>query len=106
MKTASALLIAALLLLTTPILATAHDGDRHTGGEKYYKSWVKDRHEADHYRHNQKHKWERRAKNHFKQHRREHRRDHRYIARYYNRPYYAKPAVVYGFPQIVFHVDW
>ncbi len=114
MKTTLVLLIAALFLLTTPLLAAAHDGDRHDGGAKQYKGWVKDRHDSDHYRHDREHKWERKAKKHYKKHLREHRRDHRKARRHivrhnrweHKRPHYSRPAVVYGYPRIVFHLDW
>ena len=53
MKTTLAILITGLIFLATPMLATAHGGDRHHAGpkQKQYKSWAKqDRHDHQAYR--------------------------------------------------------
>ncbi len=119
MKTTLAILITGLIFLATPMLATAHGGDRHKDGPRQTKGWVKDRHDSDHYRHNRDHKWERRAKRHFKKHKREHRRERQHYARKHHRPayesrhrayaksgVYVNPGLLLGIPRVVFHFDW
>lgn len=108
MKTALTLFVAALFLMTIPLSASASSGDRHNGRSKHYQSQGKDRYDSGHYRQDRGHKWERQTKKHFKRHQRDHRRHHRYAVRPYTpRPYYyAKPAVVFGVPRIVFNLDW
>lgn len=107
MKSTLAILIAGLIFLATPLLATAHGGDRYEDGSRHTKGWVKDRHDNDYYRYDRSDKWEQRqAKKHFKQHVRKHRRsERRHFARHHQ-PRYVEPAVVFGVPRIVFRIDW
>lgn len=123
MKTTLALLIAGLIFLATPILASA-DGKRHDGIQNYYKGWVKsDRHDHRYqydrhdnrrnHRYEQKH--DRHAKKHLQRELRENQQELRQIKKqirrnnrrpYYARPYYTNPAVIIGLPHIVFQFDW
>ena len=111
MKTTIALLITGLIFLLTPMLAVAHGGDRHDDGPKRYKGWVKDQRQADQYRHDRNDRRDWREKRHFKKMVRKHRQERRQFARNHQ-PRYARPAVyrnpevVFGFPRVVFHIDW
>ncbi|NOQ51474.1 MAG: hypothetical protein GQ578_04585 [Desulfuromonadaceae bacterium] len=125
MKATLTILIAGLIFLATPILATAHDtGRHHDRGVKEVKTWSKDRYGTRHdYRHPSRH--DRRAKKRLQHKVREQRRDIRQLKRQINRyerrrdarrPHYAKPVVVrpvpfrsamfLGFPHLVFNIDW
>jgi hypothetical protein len=109
-----------VIFLATPMLAMAHGSDRHHDGPKHYKSWVKDRHEHKDYRNDRREhrvdrleyklKKQRQAKKHYKrkvkQLRRELRHERRHFARDYYRPHAYRSSVVYGFPNLVFHIDW
>lgn len=80
MKTTLALLIAGLIFLATPMLASA-DGKRHDSMQNHYKGWVKnDRydHRYDYDRHDQRrnHRYDNR-----RAHRYDQRSDHRYDKR-------------------------
>ncbi|MCD6581343.1 MAG: hypothetical protein J7K90_06035 [Desulfuromusa sp.] len=131
MKTTLALLIAGLIFLATPMVASA-DGRRHDGIQNHYKGWVKnDRHDYRHhndsfdhrrdYRHDRRHnhrydqRRDHRARKHLRRELRQTRQELRQVKRqirhnnrrpYYARPYYSDPAVVIGFPHIVFQFDW
>ena len=123
MKTTLAILITGLIFLATPMLATAHGGDRHHDGpkQKQYKSWVKkDRHDHQAYRNDRlqdrinklerKLDRQRHAKKHFKQRAKQQRRElqhnRRHLAKRHYRSQLHSSAVVYGFPNLVFHIDW
>ena len=134
MKTALTILVAALFMLTTPLLSAAYERGEHRGraGEQH-KGWVNDRqdsaqfrarqghrsdqrravypqvwanngHDYDRHRHNRNDNWERRNKRHYKQHLRDKRQYYRSVKR--ARPYYAQPALVVTAPRIVFRIDW
>lgn len=113
MKTTLALLVAGLIFLATPVLATAYGGDRHDANQRQTKGWTQERQQTDHYRQDRRHhdQWEKRAKQQLKKDIRKHRRERQHFARHHQ-PHYAKPvvyrnpAVVLGFPQLVFHIDW
>ena len=131
MKTTLALLIAGLLFLATPMLASA-DSRHYGNGQNHYKGWVKsDRHDQRSYydRHNQRRpyhydtrrdhrhdqKRDHRAKKQLRQKLRETRQELRQAKRqnrhndrrpYSTRPYYKNPAVVIGLPHLVFQFDW
>ncbi|WP_303721514.1 hypothetical protein [Malonomonas rubra] len=106
MKRTLAILISGLILLGTPLLASAHDGDRYDNGPRHYNSWVKDRHAGEYGWQKPQPKWERKlAKRHYKQHVREQRREHRFYARQH-RSYYSEPAVFIGVPNLMLHIGW
>jgi len=131
MKTTLALLIAGLIFLATPMLASADRGDHHDR-QKYDRGWVQgDRHNYNQYyrqkynRHDQRynhyynqrngHKQNHRGKRYLKRELRETRRELRQTKRqirhnhrrpYYARRYYSNPAVVIGIPHLVFQFDW
>ncbi|MEA3361884.1 MAG: hypothetical protein U9Q61_01200 [Thermodesulfobacteriota bacterium] len=131
MKTTLTLLIAGLIFLATPMLASAdrgdhHDrqkydrgwfqGDRHTYNQHYSQSYNRHDQRRDHYyKQRNDHKQNPRVKTHLKRKLRETRQDLRQIKRQirhnHRRPYYAKrhysnPAVVIGIPHLVFQFDW
>ena len=123
MKTTLTLLIAGLIFLATPMLATAegrHGDDR----QNHYKGWVKnDRHNQrphynrSDYRHDYRYDQKRnhRVKKHPGQKLRETRQELRQVKRqirhdhrrpYYVRSHHVKPAVLLGIPHLVFQFDW
>lgn len=136
MKTTLTLLIAGLIFLVTPMVASA-DGRHHDGGEKHYQGWVKsDRYDHRHYydRHDQRrnHRYDNRRDHRYNQRRNQHakkqlrrelretrqelRQVKRQIRHKHRRPHYvhsggthpyrANPAVVIGLPHLVFQFDW
>ena len=131
MKTTLALLIAGLIFLATPMLATA-DGRHGDDRQNHYTGWVKnDRHNhGDHHeRHDQRRnhrydnrrdhsyqqKHDHRAKKHLRRELRETRQELRQVKRQirhnYHRPYYVysfppQPAIIFGLPHLVFQFDW
>lgn len=102
MKSRLALLVGCLFLLTTPIFALAHGGERHAAPQQY-KGWESNHQDqGKHYRNARQHSRERRATKHFKQQRRQ-----RKFARRHHRPHYVSaPVVIYSVPRIVFRLDW
>ena len=78
MKTTLALLIAGLIFLVTPMLASADDGRRHDGIQNHYKGWVK----SDRYDHRQQYDRYDQRRNHHYDNRRDHRYDQRSDHRY------------------------
>ncbi|MCK4502001.1 MAG: hypothetical protein KAU22_03135 [Desulfuromonadales bacterium] len=125
MKTTLTLLIAGLIFLAVPMLASA-EGRRHDSGQNHYNSWVKsDRHDqGQHYdrhdrRHNQRYerKQNRRTQKHLRRELRETRQELRQIkrqARHSQRhPYHVQlppiphpAAILLGLPHLAFHLDW
>jgi hypothetical protein len=114
MKTTLTLLIAGLLFLTTPLIASAQ-GDRYNDGPRHTKGWVSDRHDRGHYYDYRGHRGvqqHQRNKKHLRNELRETRRELRQVKRQirhkrgYQRPYYARPGVVIGIPNVVFRFDW
>ena len=123
MKTTLALLIAGLIFLTTPLLASA-DGRHNDRERNHYKGWVKqDQHDQrshnNRYENRRDHRYDQkrnhRVKNHLRRELRETRQELRQIKRqkkhnqrrpYYARPYRANPSVILGFPHVVFQFDW
>ena len=123
MKTTLALLIAGLIFLATPMLATA-DGRRGDDRQNHYKGWVKyDRHDQrqhydrSDYRHDNRYEKKRnhRPQKHLRRELRETRQElrqaKRQIKRNHHRPYYVhsqrvNPAVLLGLPHLVFQFDW
>jgi len=110
MKTTLALLIAGLIFLATPMLASAHGPQNNM--QSHYRGWVKnDRDNHGSYEHRRGQKRNYRAKNRLKKELRETRRElhqvKRQIRHNRQRPYYAgRPVVVLGVPHLVFQFDW
>lgn len=105
MKKRFAIMIAGLILLVTPMLASAHDGERFNHGPGYHKQPVAERHQADRYPASQ-HKWEyRQMKKQIKKHQRMHQREKQHYVRQY-RTHYREPDVIAGFPSLIFRIDW
>jgi hypothetical protein len=114
MKTTLALLIAGLVFLATPMLASAHG--THNDKQSHSKGWVKnDCHDkGSHYSYQQKHHYNQKrnhmAKNHLRKElcntRHELHQVKRQIRHNRQRPHYAKPVVVLGVPHVVFQFDW
>jgi len=114
MKTTLSLLIAGLIFLATPMLASAHGVQNDK--QSHHKQWVKnDRHEkGSHYSYQQKHRYDQkrnyRAKIHLKKELRKTRHElhqvKRQIKHNRQRPYYAQPVVVLGVPHLVFQFGW
>lgn len=107
MKTTLALLISAILFVTLPALASAHD--RYDGKgyrdhqSRYEKDYGKHRHDS------------RYRKAGFRQHRymkrdlHETRKELRQIKRelrHERRPYYVRSGAVFGLPHVIFRFDW
>ncbi|WP_321368080.1 hypothetical protein [uncultured Desulfuromusa sp.] len=117
MKTTLALLVAGLICVATPMLASA-DG-RHDHGQHYSKEWVNRNQHSHHaqYEHNNHHwrnhynqKRSYQTKNHLRKELRKTRHELNQVKRQSThnrqRTYYAKPAVVIGIPHLVFQFDW
>ncbi len=127
MKTTLTLLIAGLIFLATPMLASADKGHRDNH-QQYDRGWVQgDRrnynHHYNHYDHRRSHRYEQRY-NHKRNHQvkrllkrelRETRQELRQVKRQrrhnHQRPHYARsnysnPAVIIGVPHLVFQFDW
>jgi len=118
MKTTLALLIAGLIFLVTPMLASAN-GTRHDNRQNQYKGWVNnDRgdHRPHYNRYNDRrnYRYEQRrhhpVKNHLRRELRETRQELRQVKRQikhnYRRPHYVNPAVLIGLPHVVFRLGW
>lgn len=104
MKKGFAIMIAGLVFLLIPVLASAHGEDRYGERRGYQKQHVGQRYESNH-GHASVHKWERRQiKKHFKKHQRMHQRQHQYYRQY--RSHYSEPVVIAGFPSLIFRIDW
>lgn len=109
MKTTLSVLIAALFLLTTPLLVAAHDdAPRKQSSERHSQSRDNDRYESRHDYRDQRaaYPFRRWARN---QHRTSARPYYAHSPRElrYQRPIYASaPAVIIGVPRIVFRIDW
>lgn len=131
MKTTLTLLIAGLIFLTTPILASADKGhsrdrqkydrgsiqsDRQTYNQHYSQNHNRhDQRRAHYYKQRNGYKQNHRVKTHLKRELRETRQELRQIKRQvrpnHRRPYYANrhysnPAVVIGIPHLVFQFGW
>ena len=117
MKTTLALLIAGLIFLATPMLASA-DG-RHENRQNHYKGWVKnDRHDHNYqsnrngyrwgnrYEQKRNHQVKRLLKRDLRETRHELRQVKRQIRHNRQRPYYAQSGVVIGIPHLVFQFGW
>jgi len=117
MKTTLALLIAGLIFLATPMLASA-DG-RHDERRNQYKGWAQnDRHDYKYQNDRRGYRWENRydnrrnhqVKNHHRKELRQTRQElhqvKRQIKHNRQRSYYAKPVVVIGVPHLVFQFGW
>lgn len=108
MKTTLTMIIAAVIFLTTPLMASAHEKG-HDRGEHSHKTWMAERHQHDGVNSVYKHQ---REKQHLRKELRETRRDlHRVerrvrYVRNHNQPYYINPAVVVGLPHVVLRFDW
>ncbi len=120
MKTTLTILVAGLIFVMVPVMASAHgDHDRDRHGS--YKVYV----EKDH--HHQHKNWKKAAKRQHNQKkslkrelretrrdlrqakrelRREKRHDRRHDRRYYHRDRYVYSGAVVGFPHVVFKFDW
>ncbi len=127
MKTTLTLLIAGLIFLATPLLASADRGE-HRDHKQCDRGWVQgDRYNHNHHfaRYDQRrgHRYEQRynhqrnhrIKRHLRRELRETRQELRQVKRqirhnqrryYYARPYYSNPAVIIGVPHLVFQFDW
>ncbi|MEE4254124.1 MAG: hypothetical protein V2I50_08830 [Desulfuromusa sp.] len=117
MKTTLAILIAGLIFLATPMLASAHGVQSEK--QSHHKQWVKnDRYNHNsHYDHNG-YRWQNRyetkrnhqKKNHLRKELRKTRHElhqvKRQIKHNRQRPHYAKPVVVLGVPHLVFQFGW
>ncbi len=108
MRKALVTLVATLVVMTTPMLATANNDGRRGDGARYDKGWVIDRHDhGRRYGHDHDRKWERREIKHLKKHAREHRREHRREASHSRHCYDHVNAVkVIRAPQVVFRIGW
>ncbi|RKX26683.1 MAG: hypothetical protein DRP47_07800 [Candidatus Zixiibacteriota bacterium] len=118
MKTTLALLIAGLIFLATPMLASAN-GNHHNNKQNQYKDWVKsDRGDhrslynryGDRHNHRYEQKCKHHAKNHLRQELRETRHELHQVRRQarhnYRHPYYVSSAVLIGLPHVVFELLW
>ena len=119
MKTILTLLFATLLLVSTPLWASAH-GRGHDDGPRHDRDWVKDDHRHGHgyrgYRSDVRH--ERRAKHDLRWELRETRRELRHVQRKirhnkyerrdhkpYRRHYYSRSGVLIGLPHVILRFD-
>lgn len=109
MKTTLTVLIATLCLLTTPLLAAAHDDSpRKQSSERYSKSRDHDRHEQRHdYRdHRANYRFDRRMEKPYRNYSPQRYAHSRRELRHQRPVYVSAPAVIFGVPQIVFRLDW
>ncbi|GEM_PF-2844539 len=118
MKTALTILAAGFILIVTPILASAH-GHHHRGQRDSYRGWTDhsysysvhvrhgDRQPNYCNKHHRKHE-KRQLRRELRETRQELRRVKRQVRHQRQRPYYAvqpyyvRPPVVFGIPQLVF----
>ncbi len=126
MKTSLTLLIAGLIFLATPMLASANrwhnddhqkcdqrwvQGDRHTYGQHYRQNYNRHDQRRHHYYkqrngYKQNHRVKTSLKRELRETRHELRQIKRQIRRNHRRPYYSNPAVVIGIPHLVFQFGW
>lgn len=113
MKTTLALLIAGLLCLATPMLASADRGHNHRQNDSH--GWVKQHQHNAHAQYNRNHRHYNNKRNvqvkrHLKKELRRTRQElhqvKRQIKHQRQRTYHAQPAVVIGIPHLVFQFDW
>ena len=119
MKTILTLLFATLLLVSTPLFASAHGRDDR-GGQRHAQGWVKDTHRHGHaqrsYRGDLRH--DRRVKHQLRAELRETRRELRHVQRRihhkkharrhykpYRRHYYSNSGVLIGLPHVILRFD-
>jgi hypothetical protein len=110
MKTTLTILIAGLIFLMVPVIASAH-GDHDRDRHKSYKVYVdKDHGHQKHQNWKKTAKKQHRQKKHLKRElreiRRDKRHDRRHDRRHYRRGHYAYSDVMVGFPHVVFRFGW
>ncbi|SEA38744.1 hypothetical protein SAMN05660420_01960 [Desulfuromusa kysingii] len=109
MKTTLALLIAGLIFLATPMLASADNSHNH---KQYQSKQSHQQRQVSQYAHNNRYHQNRnlRASQHLKKELRETRQQLRQVKRQkqqqHQRPHYAKSVVLIGVPNLLFHFDW
>ena len=110
MKTTLTLLIATLIFVGTPMLASASGKGHHDDGPRYYKSWDKGHHDQRHddrYDHKRKLRLKhelRETRRELYQVKRQIRHDHRHDR--YHQHYYAGSGLIIGIPNVVLRFGW